>query len=35
MCIGNNNMIIPYRIDTGSDSNIMAWYIYKIVPKGI
>ena len=29
MCIGSNNMIIPYKIDTGSDGNIMPWYILK------
>ena len=28
-CIGNNNMIILYKIDTGSDGNIMPWYIFK------
>ena len=35
MCVGRNNMIIPYKIDTGSDGNMMPWYIFKkIVPKG-
>ena len=29
MCVGNINVIIPYKIDTGSDSNIMSWYIFK------
>ena len=29
MCMGNNNMIIPYKIDAGSDGNIMPWYILK------
>ena len=29
MCIGSNNMLIPYKIDTGSDGNIMLWYIFK------
>ena len=29
MCTGNNNVIIPYRIDAGSDGNIMPWYILK------
>ena len=29
MFIGNNNMVIPYKIDTGSDRNIMPWYIFK------
>ena len=28
-CIGSNNMIIPYKIDTGSDRNIISWYIFK------
>ena len=27
-CVGSNNMIIPYKIDTGSDGNIMPWYIF-------
>ena len=27
--IDNNNMIIPYKIDTGSDGNIMPWHIFK------
>ena len=26
---GDNNVIIPYKIDTGSDGNIMPWYIFK------
>ena len=35
MCIGSNNVIIPYKIDTGSDGNILPWCIFKkIVPKG-
>ena len=29
--VGNNNMVIPYKIDTGSDGNIMPWYILKII----
>ena len=29
MAIDNNNMIIPYKLDTGSDRNIMFWYIFK------
>ena len=34
MCIGINDVIIPYRIDTGSDRNIMPWYIFqKLFPK--
>ena len=35
MHAGNNKVIILYKIDTGSDGNIMPWYIFqKIVPKG-
>ena len=26
---GNNQVIVLYKIDTGSDSNIMSWYIFK------
>ena len=26
---GYNNLIKPYKIDTGSDGNIMPWYIFK------
>ena len=29
MHAGNNKVIIPYKRDTGSDSNIMPWYIFK------
>ena len=29
MYVGSNNMIIPYKIDTRSDGNIMPWYIFK------
>ena len=29
MCVGNHNMVIPYKVDTGSDGNIMPWYIFK------
>ena len=29
MCIDNNNMVIPYKIDIGSHGNIMPWYMYK------
>ena len=29
MCIGSKNMIIPYKIDTGNNGNIMPWYIFK------
>ena len=33
--IGNNNMVIPYEIDTGSDRNIMPCHIFqKIIPRG-
>ena len=28
-CVGNNNVIIPYKIDTASDDNIIPWYIFK------
>ena len=29
MCVGSNNVVIPYKIDTGNDRNIMPWYIFK------
>ena len=29
MCAGNNKITVPYNIDTGSDGNIMPWYIFK------
>ena len=29
MYAGNNKVVIPYKIDTGSDGNIMPWYIFK------
>ena len=29
MCTGNNKLTFPYKIDTGSDGNIMPWYIFK------
>ena len=29
MSVDNNNMIIPYKIDTGSDRNIIPWYMFK------
>ena len=29
MSVDNNNMVIPYKIDRGSDGNIMPWYIFK------
>ena len=28
-CVGSNNMVILYKIDTGSDGNIMPWHIFK------
>ena len=28
MFVENNNMVIPYKIDTGSDENIMSWYMF-------
>ena len=31
----NNNMAIPYKIDTGSDGNIMPWYIFKKLFPGV
>ena len=34
MCIDNNNMVIPYKIDTGRDRNIMPWYIFKNCSQG-
>ena len=30
--IDNNSMIIPYKMDTGSDRNIMPWHIFKKLP---
>ena len=30
MSAGINNVIVPYKIDTGSDGNIMSLHIYKI-----
>ena len=29
MCTGNNKLTVPYKIDMGSDGNIMPWYIFK------
>ena len=26
---GPNKIVIPYKIDTGSDGNIMPWHIFK------
>ena len=28
-CAGNNKIIIPYKIDTGSKGKIMPWLIFK------
>ena len=34
-CAGSNKLTVPYKIDMGSDGNIMPWYIFKkIVSKG-
>ena len=33
-CVGDNKLIVPYKIDTGSEGNIMPWHIFKkTVPK--
>ena len=32
---GNNKITILYKIDTGSDSNIMPWYIFKSFSQGL
>ena len=29
ICIGDNKITIPYKIDTGMEGNIMSWYIFK------
>ena len=29
MCAGANNIVIPYKIDMGSEGNIMPWHIFK------
>ena len=29
MHTGNNKITTPYKIDTGSNSNIMPWHIFK------
>ena len=29
MCTGDNILTVPYKIYTGSDGNIMPWYIFK------
>ena len=28
-CTGDNKLTVPCKIDTGSDGNIMPWYIFK------
>ena len=28
-CTADNKLTVPYKIDKGSDSNIMSWYIFK------
>ena len=33
--VDNNNMVIPYKICTGSDGNIMPWYIFKKLFLGV
>ena len=35
MSAGPNNMMVPYKVDIGSDSYIMPLHIYKIFPKVI
>ena len=35
MFVDNNNMVIPYKIDTGSDGNLMPWYILKKLFPGV
>ena len=32
--VDNNNMVISYKIDTGTDGNIMPWYIFKKLSMG-
>ena len=29
MHASNNKLTVPYKIDTGSDGNVMPWYIFK------
>ena len=29
MHMGDNKLTVPYKIDTGSNGNIMPWYIFK------
>ena len=33
--VGKNSMSIPYKIDTRSDGNIMAWHIFKKLLPGV
>ena len=35
MCVDNNNMVIPHKIDTVSDGNIMPWYTFKKLFPGV
>ena len=35
MHAGTNKIIIPYKIDMGSESNIMPWHIFKRLFKNI
>ena len=35
MCADDNKIIIPYKIDTGSQGNIMPWHIFKRLFKNI
>ena len=32
---GNNKLTAPYKIDTGSDGNIMPWHIFKNCFQGL
>ena len=34
-CAGDNKIIVPYQIDTGSEENIMLWHIFKRLFKTI
>ena len=29
MYVGQNNILVPYKIDTGSDANIMPEHVFK------
>ena len=35
MCGGDNKIIIRYKIDTGSEGNIMSWHIFKRLLKNV